>query len=190
MLRSLVGSEMCIRDRYELREQQFAHQLKTKDLEQQLSDAKFNHQSEISKQEGHKLEAYQKELETRLLTEKELRAQLVVYNEKFETFQETLSKSNEVFGTFKKEMDKMSKTIKKQDKENAELRKKSQKCDLEIVTLFQERDHYKKEFEKSQSQLTSLQSLCKTLQDERKKHLASAKAQAGGEENIAAQPVD
>ena len=29
----------------------------------------------------------QKELETRLLTEKELRQQLVVYNEKFETFQ-------------------------------------------------------------------------------------------------------
>jgi hypothetical protein len=174
-------------EQYELREQQFAHQLKTKDLEHQLVQAKLNHQQEIGKQEGTKLEAYQKELETRLLTEKELRQQLVVYNEKFETFQETLSKSNEVFGTFKKEMDKMSKTIRKQDKENLELKKKAQKCDLELISLYQERDQYKGESEKAQSQNSSLQSLCKTLQEERKKHLASVKSKAAEVEAAAAE---
>ena len=30
-----------------------------------------------------------------------------MYSEKFEQFQETLTKSNEVFGTFRKEMDKV-----------------------------------------------------------------------------------
>jgi len=174
-------------EQYELREQQFAHQLKTKDLEHQLVQAKLNHQQEIGKQEGTKLEAYQKELETRLLTEKELRQQLVVYNEKFETFQETLSKSNEVFGTFKKEMDKMSKTIRKQDKENLDLRKKAQKSDLELITLYQERDQYKGEAEKAQSQNSSLQSLCKTLQGERKKHLAEVKAKVADVEGVAEQ---
>jgi len=162
-------------EQYELREQQFAHQLKTKDLEQQLVEAKLNHQQEISKQEEAKLAAYEKELENRLITEKELRQQLVVYNEKFETFQETLTKSNEVFGTFKSEMDKMSKTIKKQDKENNDLKKKAQKCDLELISLYQERDQYKAEAEKVQNQNSSLQSLCKTLQSERKKHLAQLK---------------
>lgn len=174
-------------EQYELREQQFAHQLKTKDLEHQLVQAKLNHQQEIGKQEGTKLEAYQKELETRLLTEKELRQQLVVYNEKFETFQETLSKSNEVFGTFKKEMDKMSKTIRKQDKENLDLKKKAQKCDLELISLYQERDQYKGEAEKAQSQNSSLQSLCKTLQGERKKHLADLKAKVTDVEAVAEQ---
>ena len=33
--------------------------------------------------------------------------QLAMYSEKFEEFQQALSKSNEVFGTFKKEMDKV-----------------------------------------------------------------------------------
>eukprot|EP00276_Gloeochaete_wittrockiana_P023406 CAMPEP_0184366002 /NCGR_PEP_ID=MMETSP1089-20130417/151510_1 /TAXON_ID=38269 ORGANISM="Gloeochaete wittrockiana, Strain SAG46.84" /NCGR_SAMPLE_ID=MMETSP1089 /ASSEMBLY_ACC=CAM_ASM_000445 /LENGTH=47 /DNA_ID= /DNA_START= /DNA_END= /DNA_ORIENTATION= len=43
-------------------------------------------------------------------TENELRQQLAIYTEKFEQFQETLSKSNEVFSSFKLEMEKMTKT--------------------------------------------------------------------------------
>ena len=86
-----------------------------------------------------------------------------------------MTKSNEVFGTFKSEMDKMSKTIKKQDKENNDLKKKAQKRDLELISLYQERDQYKAEAEKVQNQNSSLQSLCKTLQSERKKHLAQLK---------------
>jgi len=83
-------------DQYELREQHFAHQLKTKDLEQQLNEAKLKHQQEISTQEQQKLAAYMAELETRTKTEIELRSQLSTYSEKFETFQDTLGKSNEV----------------------------------------------------------------------------------------------
>jgi hypothetical protein len=44
-----------------------------------------------------------------LKTEKELRAQLSLYAEKFEQFQETLTKSNEVFNTFKQEMERVIK---------------------------------------------------------------------------------
>ena len=59
-----------------------------------MVEAKLNHQQEISKQEEAKLAAYEKELESRLITEKELRQQLVVYNEKFETFQVLVVKYN------------------------------------------------------------------------------------------------
>ena len=50
--------------------------------------------------------------------QEELRGQLSVYSEKFNSFQETLNKSNEVFDTFKKEMARMTKTIKSLEKEN------------------------------------------------------------------------
>jgi hypothetical protein len=40
--------------------------------------------------------------------EKELSTQLAYYAEKFEQFQDTLTKSNEVFTTFKAEMDKVT----------------------------------------------------------------------------------
>lgn len=41
-------------------------------------------------------------------SEKQLKAQLAVYTEKYQEFQTTLSKSNQVFETFKSEMDKVS----------------------------------------------------------------------------------
>jgi hypothetical protein len=40
-------------------------------------------------------------------TEHDLRAQLRLYAEKFEQFQDTLTKSNDVFGSFKREMNKV-----------------------------------------------------------------------------------
>jgi len=165
-------------DQYELREQHFAHQLKTKDLEQQLLEAKLKHQTEISTQEGSKLEAYKAELETRTRTEIELRQQLATYSEKFETFQDTLGKSNEVFTTFKKEMDKMTKTIKKLEKENMELRLKAKKCDVELLNMHEQKEVALKEAEKSKKQNAQLQSLCKTLQEEKKKAREEAKQAA------------
>ena len=46
-----------------------------------------------------------------------LLTQLALYTEKFEEFQNTLSKSSEVFTTFKQEMEKMTKKIKELEKE-------------------------------------------------------------------------
>ena len=40
--------------------------------------------------------------------EKQLRAQVALYTDKYEEFQQTLSKSNEVFQSFKSEMEKVS----------------------------------------------------------------------------------
>lgn len=67
-------------DQYELREQHFAHQLKTKDLEAQLMEAKLKHKTEVNIQDTQKLEAYRTELEVRTKTEVELRQQLSTYS--------------------------------------------------------------------------------------------------------------
>lgn len=48
-----------------------------------------------------------KKCEHHAKAEEQLKAQLKVYTEKYEEFQNTLSKSNEVFGSFKTEMDKV-----------------------------------------------------------------------------------
>jgi uncharacterized coiled-coil DUF342 family protein len=81
---------------------------------------------------------YTEQINALLKTEAELRGQLAMYGDKFEQFQDTLTKSNEVFATFKKEMEKMSKTIKKLEKENGALREKGQKSDLAVVEIAEE----------------------------------------------------
>lgn len=177
-------------DQYELREQHFAHQIKTKDLEAQLLEAKLKHQTELNVQEGAKLEAYKNELELRTKTEIELRQQLATYSEKFESFQDTLGKSNEVFTTFKKEMDKMTKTIKKLEKENLDMKRKAAKSDLELLKLHEERDNANKALETSKKQNAQLQSLCKTLQEEKKKAREEAKQSQEVAENFQKAELD
>lgn len=52
---------------------------------------------------------YEQQINNHTKTEEELRYQLNLYAEKFEQFQETLTKSNEVFNTFKQEMERVKK---------------------------------------------------------------------------------
>ena len=49
----------------------------------------------------------QKKIELLEAQEKQLRAQVSLYTEKYEEFQQTLGKSNEVFQSFKSEMEKV-----------------------------------------------------------------------------------
>ena len=99
--------------------QQFEKIMKHKHLELQLSEAKLAQQEvaaaedkENSLAERQYLLAetleQQKRCEQLTMHEADLRGQLSLYSEKFEEFQQTLTKSNEVFSTFKKEMDKVS----------------------------------------------------------------------------------
>ena len=55
-------------------------------------------------------ETVQQQKKCELLThqELELRGQLAMYSDKFEEFQQTLTKSNHVFSTFKKDTDRVS----------------------------------------------------------------------------------
>ena len=80
----------------------------------------------------------------------------------------------------------MSKTIKKLEKENKELTIKSKKCDLEILKMHEEKEGATAECVKAKKQCESLQSLCRTLQDEKKK----AKADKALQGELAEQPLD
>ncbi|CAK9152236.1 unnamed protein product [Ilex paraguariensis] len=85
---------------------------------------------------------------------------------------EALLKSNEVFETFKQEIDKMAKSKKELKKENSFLKSKSEKSDITLIELVEEREHLKKQLEKTKNQKEKLESLCRSLQGERKQNSA------------------
>ncbi|KAL1343604.1 hypothetical protein HN51_029956 [Arachis hypogaea] len=163
-------------DQYELSEQQYAQKLKQKTLELQLADLRVKQHEEKLVQEQSQIKVYAEQVSQLLATEKNLRMQLTTDGEKFQQFQEALSKSNEVFETFKNEIEKMAKSIKELKKENQFLKSKSEKSDITLIELVDERERLKKQLEKTTKQKEKLESLCRSLQAERKQSSSENKS--------------
>lgn len=172
-LRQLRENEMLrenlknLKEQYQIREQHYATEMKAKDLERQLLEAKLKQQADIALQEALKAQAYKEQIASLAKTENELRNQLSLYAEKFEQFQDTLTKSNDVFTTFKQEMERMTKTIKQREKENGLLKKKSEQSDVTLIELVEERNGLKKQLDTVKAQKTKLEGLCRALQADR-----------------------
>ncbi|KFK26714.1 hypothetical protein AALP_AA8G283500 [Arabis alpina] len=155
-------------DQYMLSEQQHEQRLKQKTLELQISALKIKQHEEKLIHEQSQMKVYADQVSQLLSTEKNLRLQLTADGEKFHQFQDALVKSNEVFETFKQEIEKMSKAIKELRKENAFLKSKTERSDLTLIELVEERERMKKLLEKTKNQKDKLESLCRSLQAERK----------------------
>ncbi|PIA29168.1 hypothetical protein AQUCO_06200034v1 [Aquilegia coerulea] len=155
-------------DQYAVSEQQFTQELKKKNLELQLADLKIQKHEEKLAQEKSQMKLYAEQVPQLLATEKTLRLQLAADGEKFQQFQDALTKSNEVFETFKQEIEKMAKSIKELKKENAFLKGKCERSDVTLIELVEEREKWKRQLEKLKSQKEKLESLCRSLQAERK----------------------
>ncbi|XP_038980204.1 alpha-taxilin-like isoform X2 [Phoenix dactylifera] len=161
-------------DQYALSEQQFAQKLKQKTPELQLADVKIRKQLEKSGQEQTQMQLYAEQIAQLMATEKSLHLQLAADGEKFQQFQEALSKSNNVFEAFKQEMEEMAKLIKELEKENEFLKNKCEKSDIALVNLVEERELMKKQLEKVKNQKEKLESLCRSLHAERKQNLVGS----------------
>ncbi|EOA14605.1 hypothetical protein CARUB_v10027856mg [Capsella rubella] len=155
-------------DQYTLSEQQHEQRLKQKTLELQISALKIKQHEEKLIHEQSQMKVYADQVSQLLSTEKNLRLQLTADGDKFQQFQDALVKSNEVFETFKQEIDKMSKAIKELRKENAFLKNKTERSDITLIELVEERERMKKLLEKTKKQKDKLESLCRSLQAERK----------------------
>ncbi|XP_015585769.1 beta-taxilin [Cephus cinctus] len=104
--------------------------------------------------------------------ETSLRSELSIYTDKYDEFQNALTKSNSVFGGFKEEMEKMSSQILKLEMETRTWKQRwenSQTALLEMAADKQQRDA---EFATTCKKLTQLKQLCRTLQNERTSLLA------------------
>ncbi|KAL6123844.1 hypothetical protein ACLB2K_076361 [Fragaria x ananassa] len=151
-------------------EQQYESKMKQKSLELQIADLKIKQHEEKLIQEQAQMKLYAEQVSQLLSTENNLRLQLTADGEKFQQFQVALSKSNEVFETFKQEIEKMAKSIKDLKKENLFLKSKCDKTDVTLIELVDERERLKKQLEKTKNQKEKLESLCRSLQAERKQN--------------------
>lgn len=165
-------------DQYSLFQQQYSQELQQKTLELKIAELKAQQNEEKLAQEQAQMQLYAEKISQLLETEKSLRLQLAADGEKFQQFQDALMKSNEVFRTFKQEMEKMTKLTKELEKENTFLKSKCEKSDLTLIELVEEREHLKKQLEKTKNQKQKLESLCRSLQEERKQSFGTTQSDA------------
>ncbi|KAL4629495.1 alpha-taxilin-like isoform X1 [Arapaima gigas] len=165
-------------EQYELREEHIDKVFKHKDLQQQLVDAKLRQAQELLKESEDRhqrekdfllKEAVESQRMCELMKQQEvhLKQQLSLYTEKFEEFQNTLSKSNEVFTTFKQEMEKMTKKIKRLEKETTMYRSRWESSNKALLEMAEEKTMRDKELEGLQGKVQRLEKLCRALQTER-----------------------
>ncbi|XP_073709298.1 beta-taxilin isoform X2 [Garra rufa] len=175
----LASKLKTIIEQYERREVSLEKIFKHRDLQQKLSDAKLEEANMLLSQaeEKHKREkeyllkeAIEKTKKCYAMREQELqmKKQLVLYSQKFDEFQNTLSKSNEIYVTFKQEMEKMTKKMKKLEKESSIWKTRFESCNKALVDMIEERSEKAKEFELFTVKIDRLETLCRALQDERK----------------------
>ncbi|KAM9317402.1 beta-taxilin [Gastrophryne carolinensis] len=163
---------------YEVREEQLEQMFKQRELQQKLVDARLEHTQEQVKQaeEKHKREkeflltqAAEWKLQSKMLKDQEtvLKTQIALYSERFDEFQNSLTKSNEVFTTFKKEMEKMTKKMKKLEKDTSTWKTRFENCNKALLDMIEEKALKAKEYDCFVIKIERLEKLCRALQEER-----------------------
>jgi len=167
---SLKRQVKNLQEQYKTRERQIATEKKATGLEIRLRQAKATQQVKLSQQQVLVVsEAYQQRLREAQNNERDIQSHLRQYTEKFEQFQDTLSKSNEIFATFKQEMERMTKTIARLEKDRSFLQAKCEQTDITLIEMAEERNNQRKQLEVLQTKNTRLGALCRVLQAERKR---------------------
>ncbi|KAM5163730.1 beta-taxilin [Mantella aurantiaca] len=174
----LADKLKSIVSQYEGREEHLEKIFKQRELQQKLVDARLEQAQEHIKEaeEKHKREkdflltqAAEWKLQTKMLTEQEtmLKTQIALYSERFDEFQNSLTKSNEVFTTFKKEMEKMTKKMKKLEKDTNTWKTRFENCNKALLDMIEEKAMKAKEYDCFVVKIERLEKLCRALQEER-----------------------
>ncbi|XP_042358877.1 beta-taxilin-like isoform X2 [Plectropomus leopardus] len=162
----------------EMREESLEKINKHRDLQHKLTEAKLQQANALlaEAEDKHKREkeyllvqAAEWKLQAQTLREQGtvMQAQLTLYAQKFDEFQETLAKSNEIYVRFKKEMDNMSDKMKKMEKESNLWKTRFENCNKALTTMIEERNEKGKEYDLFVLKIQKLEKLCRALQDER-----------------------
>ncbi|KAK0094284.1 hypothetical protein PV326_011358 [Microctonus aethiopoides] len=179
-----------VRERVELSEQQLEKVRQRAQLELQLADAKMAtikmemtaEKESLLKEKQQlllKLTEYQVQISELQATEVGLRSQISMYTEKYDDFQNALTKSNELFSGFNEEMEKMSKKILKLEKETSLWKQRWEKSHAALLEMASDKQTRDTEMEKLTHKLSLLQELCKAFQRERAELLAQLRAVNG-----------
>uniref|UniRef100_A0A3Q3XBZ7 Taxilin beta b n=1 Tax=Mola mola TaxID=94237 RepID=A0A3Q3XBZ7_MOLML len=134
----------------EQREESLEKINKHRDLQHKLSEARLQQANALlaEAEQKHKREkeyllvqAAEWKLQAQTLREQGtvMQAQLTLYAQKFDEFQETLAKSNQIYARFKKEMDNMTEKMKKMDKETNLWKTRFENCNKALSDMIEER---------------------------------------------------
>ncbi|XP_033210372.1 gamma-taxilin-like isoform X2 [Belonocnema kinseyi] len=173
-------------EQVELREQQFEKIHQQMKLEIQLAEAKLakvtlemTADKEVllneKKQLLSKLTEYQVRIRDMQTQEVALRSQISMYTDKYDEFQNALTKSNEVFGGFNEEMEKMSKKILKLEKETGLWKQRWEKSHKALYEMAADKQARDAEIEALNRKRLLLLELCKAFQQERTTLIAELK---------------
>ncbi|XP_063982838.1 gamma-taxilin [Diachasmimorpha longicaudata] len=183
-----------VRERIEWNEQELEKVKQQTQLELQLSEAKMakvkmemTAEKEILLKEKQqlllKLTEYQVTIQELQATEVGLRSQISMYTEKYDDFQNALTKSNEVFSGFNGEMEKMSKKILKLEKETSLWKQRWENSHAALLDMAAEKQTRDGEMSKLTHKLSLLQELCKAFQKERTELLSQLRAHANSSDD-------
>ncbi|KAF7268541.1 hypothetical protein GWI33_018413 [Rhynchophorus ferrugineus] len=132
----------------------------------------------LAQKKSLEVQLEQSEREAVLLQEKNrsLEAQVDLYKSQYSDFETTMAKSNKVFDTFKQEMSKMSKQLRVLESERNNLKKRWQSSVNSLIVLSEQHMALTTEQSSLEKKLTTLQKLCRQLQEERTTYLKQLKA--------------
>lgn len=156
-------------EQYDRREKELLEQQKDREQEVQRFETRLVEQAQLYRQQAARENAAQLENEELSKTEQVLRGQLQEYSNKFNHFQDALSKSDKVLGQYKRQRNKMQRRVEVLEKENNELRMRNER---RITAVTKDRDSSLKEKE-------GLQERCKALQSERQQLLEEVQEAEG-----------
>ena len=165
-------------EQFDMREENIRRLFEKKEIEMKLSEAKaaqfeilLQQQKETSSTERDimMLQANEKHriYEDTVMKEMEMRTEIEFYSAKFQEVQETMSKSGEAFEMLKRELDKKDKIIKRLDNDRERLVKKLELFDTTRREYRERTNENKKELNRLTNKNTTLEGLCRALQEER-----------------------
>ena len=165
-------------EQFDVREDSIRKLFEKKEIEIKLAEAKaaqyeilLEQQKETSSTEREimmlQVTEKHKMYEETILKEVEMRTEIEFYSAKFQEVQETMSKSGEAFEMLKKELDKKDKLIKKLDNDRDRLIKKLESIDSAWREQRERSADNKKELRRLTNKNTTLEGLCRALQEER-----------------------
>jgi septal ring factor EnvC (AmiA/AmiB activator) len=158
-----------------LRSQHYAAQLKAKELELQLEDAKCAQQNHLYQQTANKLESKSAKLTAVQSSNEEMMTQLTMYAEKFEMFEEALTRSTSMFEQFEHKIKDLDEKLEKINEEKRLRNDICRKLDLTLFGIIDSKSKPDKEVEEALSVKESLQNECRRLQQARTEMLQRQK---------------
>lgn len=150
-----------------LRSQHYAAQLKAKDLELQLEQAKLAQKEHLSQQETNRNESVASKILAVQASNAEMKTQLGLFAEKFVMFEDALTRSTGMFDQFEQKIAHLDATESRLMEEKKLRKEICCKLDLNLFDLIDEKTRPGQEVEQAQALKANLQNECRLLQQKR-----------------------